>query len=472
MGNAIVIGAGPGGLTAGMVLAGAGLSVIVLDKDADEPPATADSAWETWRRAGVSQFRQPHGLIPAGYRILDENLPAVLDHLEALGARRFGMADAPPPSITDWSPEPEDERFTTLAARRPVIELAFAMAARETPDLEVRRGVTVTELITGARTLNGAPHIVGVRTDTGETIKADLVVDAGGRRSPAPGLLEDVGARRPSEVGEDCRFIYHTRFYRKRDEADFPQPYVLSIFPAGSVSIVTIPGDNDTWSVTIYGTTADRALRAARDPAVFERVIRAHPLRSHFLDAEPITDVVVMAGISDRERSVVVEGSPVATGIIPVADAWACTNPSLGRGIGMGLMHVLALLPVITTTLHDPAELAHAWDAITRQQLQPWHLATLETDRARNREMDAMRSSAADGELPAPSPEETAFLAATLTDATMFRARLEIASLLATPAEVMSRPEVQRMAAAAADDLPDLPAPEIPTRSELESLLS
>jgi hypothetical protein len=32
------------------------------------------------------------------------------------------------------------------------------------------------------------------------------------------------------------------------------------------------------------------------------------------------------------------DGVPVATGIVSVGDAWACTNPSLGRGITMGLM--------------------------------------------------------------------------------------------------------------------------------------
>ena len=46
-----------------------------------------------------------------------------------------------------------------------------------------------------------------------------------------------------------------------------------------------------------------------------------------------------MSGIVDRRRRAVVDGTPVATGILPVGDALCCTNPSLGRGITMGLMH-------------------------------------------------------------------------------------------------------------------------------------
>ena len=39
-----------------------------------------------------------------------------------------------------------------------------------------------------------------------------------------------------------------------------------------------------------------------------------------------------MAKIEDRVRNYIVDGVPVVTGVIAVGDAWACTNPSVGRG--------------------------------------------------------------------------------------------------------------------------------------------
>jgi hypothetical protein len=51
--------------------------------------------------------------------------------------------------------------------------------------------------------LPGVPHVTGVRTKTGESISADLVVDTSGRRSALPDWLEDIGARRPAEELED-----------------------------------------------------------------------------------------------------------------------------------------------------------------------------------------------------------------------------------------------------------------------------
>ena len=78
--------------------------------------------------------------------------------------------------------------------------------------------------------------------------------------------------------------------------------------------------------------------------------MQALPLAAHWLDGEPLEDeVVVMAKIEDRHRSFTVDGMPVATGVVAVADSWACTNPSLGRGATLGMLHALALRDTVRT---------------------------------------------------------------------------------------------------------------------------
>ena len=345
MGSVVIIGGGPIGLATGMLLEAAGLDVTVLEKDAASPPSTPDEAWESWLRAGVAQFHQAHTLLPRGHHILSSRLPRVIENLESLGAHKFSVMHPIPPSLTDWSEPQDTSRFESLGARRPIYELAFALAAAET-GLDVRRGVTVTGLRMGASVLAGVPHVAGVETATGP-IEADLVLDVSGRRSSLPALLEAQGARRPAEVTEDSRFVYYSRFYRKRDSGHFPAGYGIALMPVGSISVLMLPGDNDTWSVTLYSTTADKPMRAVRDSAVFDRVVRAIPPVADWIDAHPITDVDVMAGVSDRERWMVVDEIPVATGVLPLSDAWACTNPSAGRGISMALLHVESTLPGI-----------------------------------------------------------------------------------------------------------------------------
>lgn len=419
----------------------------------------------------MAQFHQSHGLLPRGLQLLETHLPTVVDHLRRFGAHPFNLTDTPPPSIVDWTPEPGDERFDSLAARRPIYELAFAHAAEETRNLEIRRGTTVTSLLTRPETLPEVPHITGVTTDRGEYIEADLVIDAGGRRSPMPALLEDAGALRPPEGDGDFRFIYYTRYYRKTGD-DFPQPYVLSRYLSGSISIGTFPADNNTWSVTLYGTNSDKALRSVKDPEVFETVIRAHPDRAHFVDGEPLTPVEVMAGVADRERTIHVEGTPVATGWIPIADACACTNPILGRGITMGLMHATALVPALIDYVDNPSELADVWEATTAEHLRPWYVETRNIDRERSHEMEAVRTGQISSHGQLMSEDQLAWNGAVSTNPHAFRAQMEVVSMLSTSDEVMRRPDLQRVITETAEKLPNLPKPNIPDRAKLERILA
>ena len=109
---------------------------------------------------------------------------------------------------------------------------------------------------------------------------------------------------------------------------------------------------------------------------MFERVWRAFPDHAQWLDGEPISDMATMSGAVDRSRHFVVDGTPVVTGMLTIADAAACTNPSVGRGMSLGLLHTVAIRDVVREHLDDPVALALAFHAATVEQLDPWHQAT------------------------------------------------------------------------------------------------
>ena len=144
----------------------------------------------------------------------------------------------------------------------------------------VRRGVRVTGLVGGPSAIPGVPHVAGVRTSAGEELRADLVVDAMGRRSRAAELLRALGAREPHTEAEDCGFAYYTRYFTGPSRPALLGPPLVSV---GSISLVTIEGDNDTWSVTVFSSSATRRSRRCATPSAspaWSRRARCRPTGS------------------------------------------------------------------------------------------------------------------------------------------------------------------------------------------------
>lgn len=465
----VVLGAGPCGLATAMMLSEDGHDVLVLERDDQPVPASVEEAWTAWERRGVAQFRQAHYLHPRGWHVLNAELPAVKDTFLAAGATRYDALATTPPFIEDRAPRPGDERFVTVTGRRSMMEHAFASVAEK--HVEVRRGVAATELITGTAAAAGTPHVRGVRTVSGEEIAADLVVDAMGRRSSLPELLRAIGARPVHEEAEDSGFTYYTRYFRSRN-GDVPQPITGLLTPLGSFSLLTLPGDNETWSVTIFTSSRDRELKGLREPEAWMALISACPLHAHWLDGQPMSDVLAMSGVIDRYRRITIDGEPVATGVLPVADAWACTNPSLGRGIAMGLMHAVQTRSAVRDALDDPVRLVRTWDFLTESELTPWYRGSVEVDRARLAEVDALRQGR-----PAPPPADpaakvrAALFLAMAYDAEVFRGVLEIISLLALPQEVLARPGMLERVMSLAETKEPMVLP-APTRDDILRMIA
>jgi len=470
MSRVIVVGGGLIGLATSLLIAKQGHDVTVLERDPEPPPKTPEEATGSWVRPGVMQFRLVNFLMPRGRQLLDEQLPEVTALLAASGAPRYNGLDTMPPTVTDRAPRPGDERFATLATRRQLLEYAMATVAE--PAVDVRRGVHVTGLLSdGHRRVTGVQ--LGGSDHLGGELPADLVIDASGRRSPLPGWLAAIGADAPAEESEDLGFVYYGRFFQGPADAGGPLPIPAGLFHYDSYSVLVLPSDTGTWSATIVLSARDHALRGLREEANFSKLLSACPMHAPILGLAPITPMLAAAGISDRLRRIVICTAPVVTGLLTVGDSWACTNPSLGRGITVGLLHALAAAEAVDARIDDPAALAVEHDRLTRKRVLPWYQATTQVDRMRA----AQVAAAIEGRPPAPPPASPEVQvvqdvsAAMMADADAFRAFLELTFMLALPEDLVSRhgfaDHVRNIAAA----LPPARFPG-PTRPELLAMLS
>ncbi|TCC54242.1 FAD-dependent oxidoreductase [Kribbella pittospori] len=469
MAEIVVLGAGLNGLVTAMLLARDGHSVQVLERD-EAAPGDADTVWDQWQRPGVNQFRQLHFMLPRWRALMQRELPAVLEQVIAFGGCRVNVFGELPAGLTG-GPRDGDERFDTVTARRPVLEAAAAAVAQRTHGVSIRRGVTVRELVTGNRLVAAAPHVTGVVIDDGAVLPADLVVDATGRRSPIGVMVESAGGRRPNEEREDSGFVYYARHFRS---ADGSRPAALGTLLQhfDSLSVLTLPGDNGTWGVGFITSARDKHLRGLRDTSSWQTALKLYPTAAHWGEAEPITDVQVIAGIEDRYHRFVVDGEPVVTGLVAVGDAWACTNPSLGRGASIGMLHACALRDLLRDVSPDqPEKLVRRFDEITESTVAPLYRMTLAFDRHRLNELAADVAGETYQTSDASWAMSKALYAAAQHDPDVLRAYASVMSMLNTPQEALAAPGLVSKVLTLGANAPQYPIPG-PGRAQLLSAIT
>lgn len=457
-----VVGGGMAGLLAALMLARDGHRVTVFERDDTDVPTTADEAFDSWERRGAPHARQSHAILARLRRILRERAPDVLDALLEQGATELSVERILPPDITDREPRPGDDELVLLCSRRLTIEWVLRRAVMGEAGVAWRCGVGVVGL------LADGTEVRGLRLDDGTTVEADLVVVAGGRRSPVLEWIADLGGDvQPVEEVSDAGIIYLSRFYRLREGRELP---VLNKEGAGGdlgyVAFAGFYGDNRTFSITFGVPTADRELMGLRDEAVWEAAIRTlKPLEPWTSDglADPITGVESMARLRNRIRRFVVDGAPTTTGLVVIGDALVATNPWYGKGCSQAGIAADALANALVEHGRDRVALAMAMDQAVRTELEPHYALAVRQDADRTK----LHHATLDGTEPDPMAAATrdfvlnGLLPASRADADVFRKFFRSFNMLDAPDELLRDPAVlgaAMTAHAAKDERPPAPA--------------
>lgn len=201
--QAVVIGAGIGGLTAAGALAPHFEQVAVLERDA--------LPTEPAHRPGTPQAPHVHALLTSGQRALGELFPGFEQDLVRAGAvpLRAGLdirVERP-----GYDPFPQrDLGWVGYAISRPAIEFAVRRRVQGLANVVLRQRCRVQEILTTAE----GTAVTGVRFENddgaGEALTTDLVVDASGRGALTLGLLQSIGRPPPEETTIGVDFSYGT----------------------------------------------------------------------------------------------------------------------------------------------------------------------------------------------------------------------------------------------------------------------
>ncbi|WP_327301218.1 NAD(P)-binding protein [Streptomyces goshikiensis] len=457
MAHVLVVGGGVGGLATALLAARRGHTAELFERDTRVPGTALDRDFFGWRRPAVPQATQPHALLGAARNVLRDDLPDVHAEMLRLGARErheLDWFDVRPPA------RPGDEDLVMLQARRIVLESALATALRGEPGVVTRYG----EPVTGLTTAPGV-RVTGVTTPSGAH-RGDLVVDAGGRRGGVERWLTAAGCRPPVVERHRTGLAYFCRWYRLPAGLTEGPRRPWTVTGGAFAGCAVFPADNRVFAVTLFVHTEDTTRSALRHPAVFEAAARTFPPGVAWLalDAEPLSDVMATASLDNRWSSLVDERGPVVTGLVPVGDAIAHTNPTLGQGTSLALW---AARRVARTAGNDPGSARfaaeyHDWAVRT---LKPWFDYQVVADGAIG-ERFATRAGRA-----GTAREVAALFECALEDPEVMRARARVRHLADPPARAYADPQVRarvaRWLAARPDYEPNAVGPE---REEWEKL--
>lgn len=386
--HVLVVGAGIAGLCTALSLGGGDRRVTLLERDEAPPEGGPEAAFDAWQRRGVSQLRQSHAFLARLRNIIRDEHPELLADLIAAGAREITFRDWLPPTLqADYRPEPGDEDLTILTSRRTTMELVIRRYVERMPGVTIRPGVKVRALLQD-RDADGTIVVRGVAAEVAgaaEDIRADVVVDAGGKAANLIEQLAKAGAPITEET-ESCGVLYFTRHYRLRDgQEEPPRGDVPGTGDLGYLKFGVFPADNGRFSITLCVPEIEHELRRAiTDGDVFQRICMEMPGLVPWVEpgrSEPVGRVIGMGDLKTRWRELMPGGQIAALNYFAIGDALVRTNPLYGRGCSISAVSAGVLRRALDSSADPRLRLAR-YVAGIRTEIRPYYDLMLKQDRS------------------------------------------------------------------------------------------
>lgn len=376
--RAIVVGGGMSGLFSARVLSDHFDEVIVLDRD-EEP--TTDQP-----RGTVPQGHHFHVLLPGGLDAMTEWFPGFIDDLVDTGSveMQFGRdfyAYTPQGksySIQSHVPDPADNGAMTYVQTRPQLELNVRRRVASVANISLR----YRALVDGPLTADD--RVVGVQLRDGDSITADLVVDASGRNSCTARWLPDLGFEIAPETYVNCDVSYASLICEPSNWDAF-EGSVTFFMPSGEGvqasrggAIVKLP--HGKWLVSLLGRYGDTPPIEWEEFRAFGRTLIVPIWDDLVATASPVTDIkTYRMPRAVRHHYEQVERFP--QGLLPIGDSVCFFNPTHGQGMSAAAGQVRGLQSVLAGRAADGSGLdgvAMEFFPIAEDWVRgPWILAAM-----------------------------------------------------------------------------------------------
>lgn len=330
--HAVVIGGSVAGLLAAHILTDHFDHVTIVERDRfPEEPLS---------RKGVPQGHHIHQVLLRGKHILEQLFPGLAAELAAAGAVSIDWgADTRWLSSFGWGTRTASGPHVYSCSRE-LLEWALRRRVLASARIRCVEQADVIALCAGqagggvdgvrVRARGAGSGVAGSDTE----IRADLVVDAGGRSSRAPDWLSSLGYAPPPETTITSFLGYASRTYERPavSEADWMILAIQSRPPHGTKSAVLFPIEGGRCMVTLAGYNRDFP---PTDEAGFLEYTRRlpDPILYQFLSgARPLSPIAGYRRTENRLRHYE-RMRKIPSGFVALGDAVCAFNPVYGQGM-------------------------------------------------------------------------------------------------------------------------------------------
>jgi 2-polyprenyl-6-methoxyphenol hydroxylase-like FAD-dependent oxidoreductase len=380
--HAVVVGGSLAGLLAARVLTDHFDRVTLVERD--RFPAGAEF------RAGTPQSRHLHVLWTRGLELMEDLFPGLERMLLGAGAVEIGVpADVLWLTSAGWRNRFDVTRLLTFS--RPLLD--WAVRTRLTADATSRSGAL--ELLEANEAVGLVPKgadVAGVELRSGESIAADLVVDATGRGSRAPAWLAALGYPAPPETLVDPLLGYASRYYAIPPGFDpgWKALYLQADPPATRRTGGLFPQEGGRWICSLSGAGRDYGPTDESTFLEFAKGLRDPVLYEAIRDAEPLSPITGFRRTANHRRHYE-RLAAWPRGFVVMGDATCAFNPIYGQGMSVAAISAMAL----DRCLHEaPGGLERRFQRrVARSGAGAWLIATGEDLRYRETEAAPTRLS-------------------------------------------------------------------------------
>lgn len=321
----IIVGGGPAGMMAGLLLARAGVETVVLEKHRD---FLRDFRGDTVHPSTLDIFSE--------LGLLDALLAREHDKVATIGAVIGGHEYR----IADFRRLPGPARFIAMMPQWHFLDFV-AEQARQFPAFSLRMEAEA------ARLVEGPERIEGVRLATGEALEGALVIAADGRSS----VLRDAAGLPRKDLGAPIDVLWF-RVPKPRTPDNRTQGYI----DRGEMIVTIDRGDYFQCARVIEKGAAERVRAAGLGRFRADVAAAAPPLAGHIDAVADWNDVKLLTVSLDR---LTCWHRP---GLLAIGDAAHAMSPVGGVGINLAIQDAVAAANILAGPLlcgADPDPLLH-----------------------------------------------------------------------------------------------------------------